>query len=103
VAGREIVLDIMMLGKDGLFILKNLRRKGQNVLRIQYDPDPDFCAILHFVGNLDEELGAIDQLLSDEKLLKLIEADLSRRYPHTTQTGRNSTPVEVIVRMLVGT
>ncbi len=71
------------------------------MLRIRYDTDPDFCAILHFVGNLDEELAAIDQLLSDEKLLKLIEADLSRRYPHTTQTGRNSTPVEVIVRMLV--
>ncbi len=71
------------------------------MLRIRYDTDPDFCAILHFVGNLDEELAAIDPLLSDERLLKLIEADLSRRYPHTTQTGRNSTPVEVIVRMLV--
>jgi IS5 family transposase len=43
------------------------------VLRIRYDADPDFCAILHFVGNLDKELAAIDQLLSDEKLLKLIE------------------------------
>lgn len=71
------------------------------MLRIRYDTDPDFYAILHFVGSLDEELAAIDQLLSDEKLLKLIEADLSQRYPHTTQTGRNSTPVEVIVRMLV--
>jgi IS5 family transposase len=71
------------------------------VLRIRYDADPDFCAILHFVGNLDKELAAIDQLLSDEKLLKLLEADLSQRYPNTTQTGRNSTPVEVIVRMLV--
>jgi hypothetical protein len=50
-----------------------------------------FPAILHFVGNLDEELAAIDQLLSDETLLKLIAADLSQRYPHTTQTGRNST------------
>jgi IS5 family transposase len=71
------------------------------VLRIRYDADPDFCAILHFVGNLDEELAAIEQLLSEPKLLKLVEADLSQRYPKTTQTGRNSTPVEVIVRMLV--
>lgn len=71
------------------------------MLRIRYDADPDFCAILHFVGNLDEELAAIDQLLSEPKLLKLVEADLSQRYPKTTQTGRNSTPVEVIVRMLV--
>src|SRR5205823_4598880 len=30
-----------------------------------------------------------------------VKADLSRRYPHTTTTGRPSTPVEVILRMLV--
>ena len=71
------------------------------MLRIRYNTDPDFCAILHFIGELDEELLEIDKLLSDEKLLELIEADLSQRYPQTTQTGRNSTPVEVIVRMLV--
>ena len=53
------------------------------------------------LGTSTLELAAIDQLLSDETLLKLIAADLSQRYPHTTQTGRNSTPVEVIVRMLV--
>ena len=62
------------------------------MLRIRYDTDPDFDAILHFIGALDEELSEIDKLLSDEKLLELIEADLSQRYPQTTQTGRNSTP-----------
>jgi IS5 family transposase len=61
------------------------------VLRIRYNTDPDFCEFLHFVGNLDEELAAIDRLLSEPKLLKLIESDLSQRYPNTTQTGRNST------------
>jgi IS5 family transposase len=71
------------------------------VLRIRYNTDPDFCAILHFIGELDEELSEIDKLLSDDKLLELIKSDLSQRYPQTTQTGRNSTPVEVIVRMLV--
>jgi hypothetical protein len=50
-------------------IFSNLSRLT-TVLRIRYDADPDFCAILHFVGNLDKELAAIDQLLSDEKLLK---------------------------------
>lgn len=71
------------------------------MLRIRYDTDPDFGAIVHFIGRLDEELAAIDKLLSDEKLLELIKADLSQRYPQTTHKGRNSTPVEVIVRMLV--
>jgi hypothetical protein len=54
------------------------------VLRIRYNTDPEFCAILHFIGELDEELSEIDKLLSDEKLLELIEADLSQRYPQTT-------------------
>lgn len=49
---------------------------------------------------MDEQLAVIDHLLCDEKLLESIEADLSRRYPHTTKTGRKSTPVEVILRML---
>lgn len=71
------------------------------MLQIRYDTDPDFGAILRFIGELDKDLAEIDKLLSDEKLLELIEADLSQRYPQTTQTGRNSTPVEVIVRMLV--
>lgn len=59
------------------------------MLRIRYDTDPDFGAILRFIGELDEDLAEIDKLLSDEKLLELIEADLSQRYPQTTQTGRN--------------
>jgi hypothetical protein len=48
------------------------------VLRIRYNTDPDFGAIVHFIGEIDDELAAIDKLLSDEKLLELIEADLSQ-------------------------
>ena len=43
----------------------------------------------------------IDQILDDENLLELVEADLSKRSSHATKTGRNSTPVEVILRMIV--
>jgi len=42
----------------------------------------------------------IDHLLCDDKLFKLMEADLSKLYPLSTKTGRKSTPVEVILRML---
>ena len=31
----------------------------------------------------------------------MIRTDLSKRYPKTKETGRNSTPVEVVLRMLV--
>ncbi len=46
-------------------------------------------------------LKKIDRYLEDEKLYRMIRADLSKRYPKTTETGRNSTPVEVVLRMLV--
>jgi IS5 family transposase len=50
---------------------------------------------------MDAELAQIDTILDDEALFQGIKADLSRRYPQTTRTGRPSTPVEVILRMLV--
>ena len=46
-------------------------------------------------------MSELDKILADEQLFKLIEFDLSLRYPKTTKTGRNSTPVEVIFRILV--
>jgi transposase, IS5 family len=42
-----------------------------------------------------------DELLEDEAVLEQVGADLARRYPLTRQHGRHSTPVEVIVRLLV--
>jgi IS5 family transposase len=49
---------------------------------------------------MDPELAAIDRILDDEVLYELIKADLAKHRPKTLQTGRNSTPVEVIIRML---
>lgn len=49
---------------------------------------------------MDPELAAIDRLLEDEQLYQLIKADLAKHRPKTLLTGRNSTPVEVIIRML---
>jgi transposase, IS5 family len=49
---------------------------------------------------MDPVLAKIDQLLEDEELYQLIRNDLAKRFPRTEQTGRNSTPVEVILRML---
>jgi IS5 family transposase len=39
-------------------------------------------------------------VLEDEELYQLIRADLAKRYPLTEITGRKSTPVEVIIRIL---
>jgi len=70
------------------------------VLRTRYEIDRDFCAILPLTGEMERELAEIDKLLSDEKVFQLIKADLSKRYPRTTQTRRRSTPIEVVLRML---
>ena len=46
-------------------------------------------------------LEKIDRYLEDETLYRLIKNDLAKRWPKTEETGRNSTPVEVVLRMLV--
>jgi transposase, IS5 family len=49
----------------------------------------------------EPELAELDRLLEDDRIFSEVKTDLSRRRPHTTQTGRPSTPVEVILRLLV--
>jgi IS5 family transposase len=71
------------------------------MLREHYPLDKLFEEVLGYVPNLSPELKKIDGYLEDEKLYHLIKKDLSQRRPKTTQTGRNSTPVDVILRMLV--
>jgi len=80
--------------------MPGLGKAGASVLQKKYQIDREFSAIMGLSGEMDEQLTAIDRLLDDEKLLQLIEADLSKRYRLTTKTGRKSTPVEVILRML---
>ena len=49
----------------------------------------------------DEVLDELDQLLEEDMLFQEVKSDLAQRYPHTLTRGRHSTPVEVILRMLV--
>lgn len=71
------------------------------MLREHYPVDKLFEEILGYVPDLSPELMKIDTYLEDEKLYRLIKKDLSQRRPKTLQTGRNSTPVDVVLRMLV--
>src|SRR5574338_760512 len=66
-----------------------------------YPTDKRFEELLGYLPELARDLRKIDGYLEDEKLYKLIRADLSKRYPRTKETGRNSTPVEVVLPMLV--
>jgi IS5 family transposase len=50
---------------------------------------------------LDPLLSQLDRLLDDDTLFQAVKADLAQRHPRTLTDGRPSTPVQVILRMLV--
>jgi transposase, IS5 family len=70
------------------------------MLQDRYETDKIFENILKLTNEMDPILAEIDRLLEDEVLYQLMRNDLARRFPQTEVTGRNSTPVEVILRML---
>jgi IS5 family transposase len=51
--------------------------------------------------DFEPELRELDRLLEDDALFQQVKADLARRRPHSLTRGRHSTPVEVILRLLV--
>ena len=50
---------------------------------------------------MDPELAQLDVFLEDDELFARVKADLCQRFPNSATLGRRSTPVEVILRMLV--
>lgn len=71
------------------------------MLRDNYAEDKVFAEIIQLVPPMGVEIAAIDQYLEDDELFQWIRADFSKRWKNTLLTGRNSTPVEVVLRMLV--
>ena len=71
------------------------------MLQDRYEKDKFFERIFNLAAEMDPILAQIDWLLEDEALYITFRSDLAKRYPNTETTGRRSTPVEVILRMLV--
>jgi IS5 family transposase len=71
------------------------------MLRERYEPLNLFEYISALGMETDAVLTHIDNLLDDDVLFQAVRADLARRFPRTSSFGRPSTPVEVILRMLV--
>ena len=69
--------------------------------RDRYDPMNLFVCIPTLSIRMDPVLTQMETLLDDDVLFQAVKADLSKRGPHTASDGRPSTPVEVILRMLV--
>ena len=71
------------------------------MLRDRYENDQLFERIFRLTPQMEPVLAQIDQLLDDDELFQRIRADLATRSPLTLVTGRRSTPVEVILRLLI--
>jgi IS5 family transposase len=71
------------------------------MLRDRYDPMNLFAVVPALSYTIDRVLAQLDTLLDDDTLFQAVKTDLARRFPRTMIDGRPSTPVEVILRMLV--
>lgn len=67
----------------------------------RYEPVNLFALVPQLGSGFDAELRELDQLLDDDRIVQRIKADLATAHPHSLQKGRHSTPVEVILRMLL--
>jgi IS5 family transposase len=71
------------------------------MLRDRYEPMNLFAQIPQLGMQMDPVLAQLDRLLDHDAIFQAVKADLAQRYPRTRTDGRPSTPVEVILRMLV--
>ena len=71
------------------------------MLRERYEPMNLFALVSALSLTLDPVLTQLDRVLDDDTMFQAVKADLLRRFPRTPIDGRPSTPVEVILRMLV--
>jgi IS5 family transposase len=67
----------------------------------RYPPVALFALVPQLYADFEPVLRELDCLLEDDEIFHRIKADLARRAPHSLTRGRPSTPVEVILRLLV--
>jgi IS5 family transposase len=71
------------------------------MLRDRYPAVDLFALVPALALTFEPVLARLDQVLDDDTLFQAVRRDLAQRRPRTTQTGRPSTPVEVILRLLI--
>jgi transposase, IS5 family len=67
----------------------------------RYAPEDVFARVPELADQTDPVLLQVDRLLDDDVLYQQVRADLACRYRLTCVHGRHSTPVEVLLRLLV--
>ncbi|GHO74586.1 hypothetical protein KSD_23570 [Ktedonobacter sp. SOSP1-85] len=67
----------------------------------RYQPEDVFARVPEVAAQTDPVFKELDRLLEDEALYQQVRADLGKRHRFTLVHGRHSTPVEVILCMLL--
>src|SRR6266571_4366263 len=67
----------------------------------RYQAEDVFARVPRMAQRIDLVLSKLDQLLDDDELYQQVRADFGKRYRSTLVHGRHSTPVEVLLRMLI--
>jgi transposase, IS5 family len=67
----------------------------------RYPVEDVFARVPEVAAQTDPVLNTLDALLEDDQLYQAVRTDLGKRYRHTLAHGRHSTPVEVILRLLL--
>src|SRR5579885_3589628 len=71
------------------------------MLIAHYQAEDVFARVPEVAAEIDPVLKTLNTLLDDDQLYEQVRADFGQRYQHTLVHGRHSTPVEVLLRMLI--
>jgi transposase, IS5 family len=66
-----------------------------------YAREDVFAQVPELAAEIDPVLNKLDGLLDDDQLYRSVRDDFGKRYRYTLVHGRHSTPVEVLLRLLI--
>src|SRR5260370_29839165 len=67
----------------------------------RYPKEDIFVRVPKMTQRIDPVLQQLDRLLDDDEVYQQVRNDFGKRYRYTLVHGRHSTPVEVLLRMLL--
>jgi hypothetical protein len=67
----------------------------------RYPKEDIFARVPKMTQRIDPVLRQLDRLLDDDQVYQQVRNDFGQRYRSTLVHGRHSTPVEVLLRMLL--
>jgi transposase, IS5 family len=77
-----------------------MKEEGQ-MLVDRYQAEDVFVRVPQMAQRIDPVLKELDQLLDDDILYRQVRTDFGKRHRFTLVHGRHSTPVEVLLRLLI--